>query len=194
MQKAIALVLTLAVFSGMGGLSANLSSDKSDSFSLIEYLDIHKIQNLEDFQEAIELNTDYAVPEYSLDAISDYNIIIDYDNNLVCVTTIGISSSKSDVSNSVSKDYYNDNGMWIFTINVAGTFRYSYYSCSVLSKSGGYSRPAYSNWTSTPTIGSGNFSATEAYVGISGTAVCGGDTYYYSLILTCDNYGNFSAY
>lgn len=194
MQKIIALLLTLSVLSGMGGLSDNSSSDRSDGFNLIEYLDTHKVQSLEEFQEVIELNTDYSVPEYSMDEISDYDIDIDYENNLVCVTTIGMSSSKSDVSNSASKDYYTDIGSLIFSINVSGTFRYSYYSCTVLSKEGGYSRPAYSTWTSTPTIGSGNFSATEAYVGISGTAVSGGNSYNYSLILICDNSGNFSSY
>jgi len=194
MQKTIALVLTIGVLSGVGGVSDYPSSESSNDFNLVEYLDTHKIQSLEEFQEVIELNTDYSVPDYSMDDISDYDIDIDYDNNIVCVTTVEISSSKTDISDSASKDYYNEFGALIFSIHVSGTFRYSYYSCTVLSKSGGYSKPAYSYWSSTPTIGSGNFSASEAYVGISGTAICGGDTYYYSLTMTCDNYGNINIY
>lgn len=194
MKKAFAIVLSLVTLLVFGGWSTDHSSQKSDDFNLIEYLDTHKVQSLGEFQEVIEHNTNYSIPRYSLSNISDYDINIDYDNSLICVTTIGIASNKADVSNSASKDYYNDNGMLIFSISVSGTFRYSYYSCTVLTKSGGFTRPAYSYWSSTPTIGSGNFSATEAYVGISGTAVNGGSSYNYSLILICDNNGNFSTY
>lgn len=102
--------------------------------------------------------------------------------------------NRTETSQKVSRDYYNDIGARIFTISITGRFSYYSGSCTTLSESGSFTKPFYSAWTSTPSITSGNNSANEAYARISGTASSGGNSIYYSLTLTCDDTGSFSSY
>ncbi len=195
MRKTIAVLLTLVTLSVMGGWSVDPSSGNSTGFSLIEYIENNEVQSPEEFNKIIEVYTDYPSPEYSLDEISYFNVSIDYDNELVCVTTIEMSQSRAtETSKKASKDYYNDIGARIFTISVTARFSYYSGSCTTLSKSGSFTKPFYSTWTSTPSVTSGNISTSKAFAKISGTAVSGGNTKTYSLTLTCDDSGNISSY
>ena len=109
MRKTIAVLLTLVTLSVMGGWSVDPSSGNSTGFSLIEYIENNEVQSPEEFNKIIEVYTDYPSPEYSLDEISYFNVSIDYDNELVCVTTIEMSQSRAtETSKKASKDYYND--------------------------------------------------------------------------------------
>ena len=196
MVKTIATVLRITVLSVMGGLSAAPVSDNSTGFDLVKYIATHEIQSLEEFQEVIETNTDYTAPEYNTEEISYFDICIDYESYTVCVTTMGYQSNTraTEVSNSASKDYYSSSGAKIFTITVSGRFSYTSNSCTNISKSGGFSHPFYSLWTSTPSVTSGHINSTKAYARTSGTATSGGNSISYSLTLTCDNNGHFSTY
>ena len=196
MKKTIASLLTIAILSGTGGYSVAASSVNPGSFNLVEYIETHEIQSLEEFQEIIETNTDYNAPEYNTEEISYFDISVDYDSYTVCVTTMGYPSvyRATEVSNSAKKDYYSSIGIRIFTINVSGRFSYTSSSCTNISKSGGFTKPIYSVWTSTPSVTSGHISSTKAYARTSGTATGGGNSQSYSLTLTCDNTGHFSTY
>ena len=194
MKKVIAIMLTLATLSVMGGWTTDPSEDTAGDFNLIKYLEGYEIQTPEEFQDVIETYTDFPVPDYSSENLSYFDIDIDYESKLVYVTTMNTNLTRTDTSNSASRDYYSSIGALIFSVSISGTFRYSYYSCTVLSKSGSYTKPSYSTWNSTPSITSGNNSATEAYARISGTAYSDGSSYSYSLTLACDNYGHFRSY
>ena len=196
MVKIIATALTIAVLSVMGGHSVAASPVNPGVFDLVEYIENHEIQSIEDFKEVIVTNTDYTAPDYNSEEISYFDISIDYDSYLVCVTTLGYPSISrgTEVSNSASKEYYSSSGAKIFTITVSGRFSYTSNSCNNISKSGGFSHPFYSFWTSTPSVTSGHINSTKAYARTSGTATSGGNSISYSLTLTCDNTGHFTSY
>lgn len=195
MRRIIAVLLTLAAFIVTGGYPVAASQVESDDFNLVEYIENNEIQNPEEFNKVIETYTEYSSPEYSSESISYFKVNIDHDRNIVCVTTMGVSQTKgTETSNKATRDYYNDIGAKIFTISVTGRFSYSTGSCTTISKSGSFTKPFYSTWSSTPAVTSGNINASKAYAKISGSATSGGNTKTYSLTLTCDDTGHFTTY
>ncbi|MBR5975941.1 MAG: hypothetical protein IK020_12245 [Clostridiales bacterium] len=166
----------------------------NDEFSLLEYCESHLVSSQEDFEKVLE---DYCNQQYSYDE-SDvvlFSINIDYEGDFVCTTTIREKErSPQSETAEVEKNYYDDDGNRIFTIRVEGTFQFEYSWCACTSANGSFSKPLMSMWSSSPTISTGNNSATVAYARISGTATYLFQTKSYSLTLTCDNHGNLGTY
>ena len=181
----------------LGGASNPPDQGPGTGFSLISYLETHEIDSYKEFIDIIrEVSPESVDPDEDVDCVASFVIDIDYDEEIVSVTTMGEASydRSHGASNSASKSYYTDSGTKKFTITVEGTFSYTTGSCSTISCSGNYSKPIYSTWVSTPTISSGNITTSKAYARISGTATNGFYNTSYSLTLTCDDSGNFSSY
>lgn len=107
-------MLTLATLSVTGGWTADQAEDTAGDFNLIKYLEGHEIQTPEEFQDVLETYTEYPVPDYSSENLSYFDIEIDYESNLVYVTTINTNLTRTDTSNSASRDYYSSIGALIF--------------------------------------------------------------------------------
>jgi len=195
MKKLLASVLAVLMFCVVGAAAVPQDHDDQAVFDLISYLESHEVDSYEEFIGVINNVSPESVDKEKED-ISSFYIDIDYDNKVVSVTTMGEASydRSHGASNSVSRSYYSNSGMKIFTIKVNGTFSYTTGSCSTVSASGTYTRPALSTWTSTPTISSGNITTRKAYARISGTATSGSSSMSYSLTLTCDDTGSFGSY
>ena len=159
-------------------------------------METHEVNNYDDFIRVIRTVSPESIDEDDPSVVTYFDIDVDYDNMIVSVLTMDEATydKSHGASNSVSKSYYASNGLKIFTIKVSGTFSYTTGSCTTLSASGSFTRAALSTWTSTPTISSGNITASKAYARISGTATSGSSSTYYSLTLTCNDSGNFSSY
>ena len=193
MKKILAIVLTIVVLCAMGGWSNPQDNNDETQFSLIQYLETHEIENYSEFEDLIASVSPESVED--IDSVSDFSINIDYDNQLVIVTTLEKSLVRSgSVSDTAYKSYYSDLGLKIFTVSVTGRFNYSTGYCSTASASGSFKREPLSTWTSTPTISTGNFSSTVAYARISGTATSGSSSTSYCLTMTCDDSGDLYAY
>ena len=181
-----------------GGYSPNQEQIDGTDFSLIEYLEKHEVGSYSDFMDIIQAVNPDSVDnyEYSPESISEFSIEINYDDRTVSVLTVGeaVIDRYQVASNDASKSYYNDSGAKIFTISVSGTFTYGTGYCNVVSHDGSYTKPSYSTWTSTPTITSGNITASKAYVRIYGIARSGSNSKSYTLTLTCDDTGHFTSY
>lgn len=197
MKRLLATLLTITSLFVTGGWSNPSDKDKESDFDLINYLETHEVSSYREFTDIIEKVSPELTNESGceLDVVS-FDIEIDYDNRIVEVTTIFASSlvKAHGVYNNASKTYYSDVGTQIFKITVEGTFSYSTGACNVISKGGSFTKPAYSFWSSTPNITSGNINATKAYVKISGMASGAGISKTYSLTLTCNDSGQFSSY
>ena len=198
MKKVLAATLTAAMMCITGGtLNPPIQADEAE-FSLINYLETHEVVSYEEFVEVIQtyspLSTDE--PDVDPDKVSYFDIDIDYEDGVVSVITMGeaVYDRSQGASNTATKSYYSENGIKQFTISVSGTFSYSGGSCSCISRTGSFTKPIYSLWTSTPTISSGNINASKAYAKIYGTATNSVNTRSYSLTLTCDDTGTFSSY
>ena len=180
-----------------GAVNPQVQADEAE-FSLISYLETHEIDSYEEFIDLIESVSPESVEkeEIDLEDISYFDIEVDYENMIVSVLTMGEGSydRSHGASNSVSRTYYSDLGTKIFKITVSGTFSYSTGTCTALSSGGSFTKPFYSNWSSTPSFTKGNINTSKAYARISGTATSGGSTIAYSLTLTCDDSGTFGSY
>lgn len=198
MKKVLATLLAITAMCTMGGWTNLTNQDVDKSVSLIERLEAQGVDSYEEFIDIIEDISPESVDSNGTNSIeySYFDLKIDYDNRLISVTTMDtpIYDRSYSASNSVSRSYYTDAGIKIFTITVEGSFTYSTGSCTTTSARGSYNRALLSLWSSTPTISSGNISAKKAYARISGVATSGSNSISYSLTLTCDDSGNFSSY
>lgn len=195
MKKAVAILLTIAILCVMGGWSNPQRNEAEGGFSLIDYLETHKVESYEEFEAIISSVNPDQVEMIDPELVSDFSITIDYDNQIVSVLTIEESRSiTSGVTDTASKSYYNNLGLKIFTISLTATFHYTTGSSSTASASGSFTPASMSTWTSTPTISMGNFTTTVAYARISGTATSGSSSLSYSLTMTCDDTGHLNSY
>ncbi len=195
MKKIFAILLTIAILCATGGWSNPQANKDKTQFSLIRYLETHEIENYSEFEALIASVSPESIEDIDSDSVSDFRINIDYENQLVIVTTLETPLVRSDsVGDTAYKSYYSDLGLKIFTVSVTGRFNYYTGYCSTSSASGSFNREPLSTWTSTPTISTGNFSSTVAYARISGTATSGSSSTSYCLTLTCDDSGDMYAY
>lgn len=195
MKKVLATLLTISTLLVTGGWTNPESCKNEAEFSLIDYLETHTVESYEEFEEVIRSVSPDSVSDIDPNSVAEFSISIDYENQIVAVTTIEEPVvTSTDTGNTVSCSYYNDLSIMIFTISVTGRFRYSSGMCVTISSSGSFSKPFLSTWASTPTISSGNNSATVAYARISGTATSGSSSINYSLTLTCNDSGSFGSY
>lgn len=195
MKKAVATLLTIATLFVMGGWTNPHSNKVENEFSLIDYLETHEIGSYSEFEAIIDSVSPESTRDSSSDSVTDFNVDIDYDNNIVSVVVVEepvITSSGT--GNTVSRSYYNDLGIKIFTISLTAYFHYSTGSVYTASASGSFSPAALSTWSSTPTISTGNYTSTLAYARISGTATSGSSSLNYSLTMTCDDTGELNYY
>ena len=164
-------------------------------FNLIEYCKTHQITSQAEFNNVL---IDYcSVDETELFVTNNeeyFYLEIDYVTNTIITTVREQRSTRGSDTETCSRNYYDDNGGRIFTITVEGTFQFGLLVCFCTSADGSFTKPSSSQWTSTPTISSGNQSPSVAYARISGTATYSNQTRNYSLTLTCDNTGAFGAY
>ncbi len=197
MRKLIATLLTISTLSVMG-YSPNQEQIDGTDFSLIEYLETHEVESYSEFIDLVQtVHPDSAdCYEYVPENISEFSIEIDYDDRTVSVQIIGEPAlvRTQGASNSVSRSYYTDEGIKIFTVSVSGTFTYGTGYCNVISRDGSYTKPVYSTWNSSPTITSGSITTSKAYVRIYGIASSNGQSKSYTLTLTCDSTGHFTSY
>ncbi len=180
-----------------GGYNLHQEQTDGTDFSLIEYIETHEIDSYSDFIEVINTYSPYSYEEQDISSLNvdTFIIDIDYDTRLVEVLVSRHTDIRTNGAHGeASKDYYNDAGVKVFTVNVSGDFAYSTGFCNVVSSSGSFTKPSYSTWTSSPTITSGHITTTKAYVRIYGIARSGGYSKSYTLTLTCDDSGNLSSY
>ncbi|MBR3056546.1 MAG: hypothetical protein IKG93_01140 [Clostridiales bacterium] len=162
-------------------------------FSLIDYVSTHEISSLSDFNEVLEHYCNRYYEPFFVENEVFFQLDIDTTNNLVIISVIEDLPCNRDTKTARgTKKYYSDDGAVAFTVSVEGRFGYSYTQSTALSVTGSFSPAPLSLWTSTPTLTSGNFSPTLAYVKIYGTATCLLNTQFYSITLMCDNYGNIT--
>lgn len=162
-------------------------------FSLIEYVSTHEISSLSEFNEVLEQYCNQYYEPFLVENEYFFQLNIDTNNNLVIVSVIEeLPCSRDTKTARGTKKYYSDDGAVAFTVSVEGRFGYTSTQSTALSVTGSFSPSPLSLWTSTPTLVSGNFSPTLAYVKIYGTATCLLSTQYYSITLMCDNYGNIT--
>lgn len=194
-RKSLIGILVISI-TLLGNIIA-VHADDDRSFSLIEYCEEHQINTQEEFNYV--LTTYCGISSEFLDHDTDYEYFcVDVDQENDCVVVIKMekisATREQTVSNSAKKNYFDSNGNKIFTIRVEGTFMFTIGWCACTSSSGSFTKPFSSPWNSTPTISSGNTSATKAYALISGTATALGLSRSYTLTLTCDNTGHFECY
>lgn|GEM_PF-2295072 len=194
-RKSLIGILVISI-TLLGNIVA-VHADDDRSFSLIEYCEEHQINTQEEFNYV--LTTYCGISSEFLDYDTDYEYFcVDVDQENDCVVVIKMekisATREQTVSNSAKKNYFDSNGNKIFTIRVEGTFMFTIGWCACTSSSGSFTKPFLSPWNSTPTISSGNTSATKAYALISGTATALGLSRSYTLTLTCDNTGHFECY
>lgn len=195
MTKILAILLTIAVLCGRGSSSLPNGNESETEFSLINYIETHEVQSYEEFETIISSVSPEDADEIDSDSVKDFSISIDYDNKIVTVTTVEEALVRGNgVGDTASRSYYSDVGKKIFTISLTADFTYYTGYCSTTSASGSYTRAYLSTWTSTPTISSGNYSASVAYARISGTATSGLSSINYSLTMTCDDTGDINVY
>lgn len=198
MKKILATLLTISVMFVIGGVPDASCRASGTGFSLIEYLETNEVNSYSEFMDVIQTYGQCSETEDEInpDDITYFDIEIDYDEMIVSVTTMREASydRSQGASNSASRSYYTDEGIKIFTISVSGSFSYMTGYCNVLSRDGSFTKPSYSTWTSTPTITSGNITASKAYVRIYGIARSGSNSKSYTLTLTCDDTGHFTSY
>ena len=119
----------------------NSDTDKDECISLISLLEKNEIETYEEFISIIESNLPVEIEddEVNIQNITSFEIRIDYENRIVIVTTEeNASYAKAyGASNSVSRSYYTDAGIKIFTIKIDGTFSYSTGSCSTVTAAQG---------------------------------------------------------
>ncbi len=198
MKRVLATALTVATMCVIGGDSKPPIHADEVEFSLISYLETHEIDSYEEFTEIIQTHSVVSTDEIDIDPekVSYFNYAIDYDSRIVSVITMGEATydRSQGASNTATKSYYSESGIKQFTISVSGTFSYTSSSCNCISKTGSFTKPIYSLWTSTPSLTSGHINAGKAYAKIYGTATNSVNTRSYSLTLTCDTSGNFTSY
>ena len=195
MRKVTAMILIVAITIITCGWSCPEKQSKGTR-SLIGYLQTHEIDSYHDFLDVIQtISSRSEENELSSENISSFNIEVDYDNMIVSVTVVEVMSSEEPNAAiaSVSKSYYSDIGFKLFTISLEGVFVYSTGNCSAMSATGSYTRTSLSTWTSSPVITSGNMTSRTAYAMITGTAESESCIIPYSLMLICDDEGNFSS-
>ena len=163
----------------------------SDDFDLIEYVEEHEIDSKQEFDEVISENvTGYEISDDYSDIVF-FDITVDHEESLVYVDVVRDLGTdlRGSKSGSVSREYYSQVGVHIFTISVTGNFTYSSGSCSCTSASGSFTPALLSLWTSSPVISRGNLSSGKAFARINGTATLITQNLDYSLRLTCDSNG-----
>ena len=191
-NRILSTAACIVVMSVMFGLGVMADENK---FNLIEYCETHQITSQAEFNNVL---TNYCfVDETELfvpNSEEYFCLEIDYVANTIITIVREQQSTRESDTNSCSKNFYDNYGNRIFTITVEGTFQFGLFVCFCTSASGSFTKPSSSQWTSTPTISSGNQSPSVAYARISGTATYSNQTRNYSLTLTCDNTGTFGAY
>lgn len=195
MKKAVAIMLAFSVLGLMVGWTCPQKNEPESKFSLIDYLETHKVESYEEFEDIIlSVNPDY-IGHIDPESVSDFSIVIDYDSQIISVLTIEEPRSiNGGLTDNASCSYFNNLGMKIFTISITATFHFTTGSCSTSSASGSFTPATSSSWTSTPTISTGNFTPSVAYARISGTATYGSSSMNYMLTLTCDDSGQTNSY
>ena len=93
MKKAVAILLTIAILCVMGGWSNPQRNEAEGGFSLIDYLETHKVESYEEFEAIISSVNPDQVEMIDPELVSDFCITIDYDNQIVSVLTIEESRS-----------------------------------------------------------------------------------------------------
>ncbi len=186
------VVICLAIVFAMAGAGVMADENK---FNLIEYCTTHQITSQADFNDILLNYCSVDVSELFVSENEEYFFLdIDYETNTIITTVREHQSTRGADTETCSRNYYDNYGNRIFTITVDGTFQYGLFICICTSAGGSFTKPSSSQWTSTPTISSGNQSPSVAYARISGTATYSNQTRNYSLTLTCDNTGTFGAY
>lgn len=191
-NRTMSIIICLVIVFGMSGLGVMADQNK---FNLIEYCRTHQIASQADFNDILLNYCSVDVSELFVSENEEcFFLDIDYETNTIITTVREHQSTRGEDTRTCSRNYYDDNGGRIFTITVEGTFQYGLFVCFCTSADGSFTKPSSSQWTSTPTISSGNQSPSVAYARISGTASYLNQARNYSLTLTCDNTGAFGAY
>jgi hypothetical protein len=188
------------------GVATNSFAAEED-FNLIDYVEDTKINSYSEFLSVLDDNncgSGVSMSTYSLRYLSDqeeyFSVEIDYENSTVEVdvvydlTNSNVASTRASTRSGVAvHETYSDAGVLIYTVTVNGTFTYTSNTCTITSKSGTFVKGRFSFWSSTPTISSGYFSATQAYARIAGTAMMLTQSSSYCLILMCNTSGSLSS-
>ncbi|MBR5975679.1 MAG: hypothetical protein IK020_10925 [Clostridiales bacterium] len=188
-EKLIPVLLCMALFI----CNADVLRAETDSFSLISYVENHHIGSQAEFNEVLQTYCSQYYVEPVEEEGESFQVGIDYENSLVYTAFyINTSETRSTKSGRAQKNYYSDTGERAFTISVEGVFSYSSTECHTISTTGSFTKPFASPWNSSPSLTSGNFTATSAYSKISGTATYLYQSQSYSLTLVCNQYGDIS--
>lgn len=188
-EKLTPFLLCIAIFA----FNSGVLRAESDSFSLISYVENHHIGSQAEFNEILQTYCG----QYYVDPVEEegdcFRVGIDYENALVYTTFVTCTyNNRATKNGNAQKNYYADTGNRIFTISVEGVFSYSSTECHPISTTGSFTKPYNSMWTSSPSLTSGNYTATSAYSKISGTATYLMQSKSYSLTLVCNQYGDIS--
>lgn len=187
----------LVVIMTLCGNMIMVRASDEQPFNLLDYCETHEIGTQTEFNEILVTCCNISEEELDPDLGWDF-FKIDVDREIESVIVMKmdrlIASGEVTTSNSASKEYFNQSGNKIFTIRVEGTFMYTIGWCTCISSSGSFLKPLFSPWNSTPSITSGNTSATKSYARISGTATYFNQSKDYTLTLTCNNTGTFGCY
>ena len=191
-NRIMSIVICLVIVFAMAGAGVMADENK---FNLIEYCKTHQISSQAEFNNVLINYCFVDETELFVTTNEEYFCLdIDYATNTVMTTVREQRPTRASDTESCSRNYYDPDGNRIFTVTVEGTFQYGLFVCFCTSADGSFTKPSSSQWTSTPTISSGNQSPSVAYARISGTATYLNQTRNYSLTLTCDNTGTFGAY
>lgn len=179
-----------------------------------DFLNVIKEYGSETAVESIASCKDDFSAYKGTDYLETFSYTIDYDNQLIYTNTTvkkdvvkegGEKATTYVTTASTQHEAYSWCGIHIFTVSTDGSFTRQPGSYCRVRTSHGYFNPAFlSLWNASTWISTGNYDTKKAYIDTYGTAnlnfavaqvlgiTLNIQSVNYSLVLTCDSYGNVS--